>query len=924
MQKGKACYRTVHRFDWAAVGPSLTRKLLISIYESDHDDDQKRNLQRLSNDGLANLAKKAFTASLTNSRRLDATTEVLIKNWISKADSSVLERLATRVQASLAGQARKLVLKTKHQRVAFLRECERTVRFDSNVFKAFKEAHRTPRRERYKCRDGVPRTPPKPKVLQGMSEPQPYPLYRHQVSAIQSLGQLLKKRRPRSGVVVLPTGAGKTDTVAVWLLDEMRENPSLRVLWLAHQQQLLDQAIGRFEARARNLQKGFKRIARVVHGNAADIAVIAHKATDLAAVSIQSLAINFFKGRSKQRYLEEFLDRPTIVIVDEAHHAAAPSYDAVLDVIAKNPNTRAIVGLTATPWPTSPGARAVFHRRFLHEVIHVPPEDLINKGILARPVLQTISTGQAIHLTAHELELAKTQDLASHVLRQLETIQRNSLIVKTYADKARDWGKTLIFATSIHHANQLGELFHRHAPTRVLHSEVEQPRGEILDWFRRSKGPCVLVSVGMLTEGVDLPDARTAFLARPTTSRILLRQMIGRVLRGPQAGGKAEANLVFFRDIWTNFFDVLEPPEVFPQIISTKPGPNGDIPLPPVVDDSGNIIEADVLAAIARQLAHNLTVDGDGNRGIPLDPLLVPSRLIGYYQLDDIVIPVFEHQQSAYEALIEMALEPKGLRGRPALSLFDDSYPPYPGHRSLQALIEYVREYQETPEFFALDSRLGPDRVAKEILSAGAITDLRRERIIQDGFEKSANRVTYPSFEIFEESVEQRIRQLRRVRRGDTRRFEAEEPLDASDRPRKLPRYERDLESIRDLTLQTAYKLLPRHLGAFLKQFAPPVEWTRRAVSSTWGHWSLRLQGRRRGEQVIRINRVLRTTPEAVSDELIAYLIYHELLHSLLPGQGHDTEFRKLESLWPASAALDAEFETMHERWNLDPDRYDD
>lgn len=922
METTKHRCRWVHRFDWSAVAPSLTRQLLINVYRSSRNAGETAKIRALSHEGLAEQAKTVFTSSLKSSRRFDAAIDVLVKHWIPNTPSTNLERLVTRIQATVIGRDRKLSLATKLQRVAFMQRCERTTNFKANVFKAFKEAHRIPK---WECqRFGGEKVKPRPHVLEGTNEPPPYPLYPHQADAIQSLDALLKSRKPRSGVVVLPTGSGKTDIAAVWLLQCMRENPSLRVLWLAHQQQLLDQAIGRFETRARSLPKSFKRIARLIHGNAADIAVIAHEQIDVAAVTFQSLAINFFKGRTKQRYLETFLDRPTIVVVDEAHHAAAPTYDAILDVMARNPNTKAIVGLTATPWPTSPRARAAFRRRFSRELIHVTAEELIDKAILARPVLQTIATGQRVQLTAREMELAKSQDLAPRVLRQLETIQRNNLIVKTFEARLRDWGKTLVFATSIRHADQLGELFERHAPTRVLHSETKQPRSEIIGWFRNSKGPCALISVGMLTEGVDLPDARTAFLARPTTSRILLRQMIGRVLRGTRAGGKAEANLVFFRDVWTNFFDVLEPPEVYPKLTLTRTGPGGEAPLPPVVDDSENPIEADVLAEIERQFESHLTFDGEENRGIPIDPLLIPSRLVGYYQLDDLVIPVFEHQQSGYEALIDLSLRPRGLRGRSVLSLFDDSHPPYPGHRSLQALIEYVREYDEPPEFFNLDSRLGPDLVARKILDAGAITDLKREKIIQDGFERSANRAVYPSSEIFEEAVEQRIRQLRRVRRKEPRRFEPEKPLEPSDRRRKLPRHERDLGSIRDLALQNAYKLLPRHLGVLLKHFAPPVEWTRRAVGSTWGHWSLQLQGRRRGEQVIRVNRMLRTIPEAASDELLAYLIYHELLHSLLPGQGHDTEFRKLESLWPRSAELDAEFETLHERWNLDPQRYDD
>src|SRR5206468_2587778 len=124
--------------------------------------------------------------------------------------------------------------------------------------------------------------------------------------------------------------------------------------------------------------------------------------------------------------------------------------------------------------------------------------------------------------------------------------------------------KTLVFATSIQHADDLTQMFRkRRVEARAIHSRAPDRSGT-LSWFRR-KGPgspCVLVSVGMLTEGVDLPDARSAFLARPTTSPILMRQMVGRVLRGPQAGGEVTARVVYFRDKWRNLPDILQPEEV--------------------------------------------------------------------------------------------------------------------------------------------------------------------------------------------------------------------------------------------------------------------------------------------------------------------------------------------------------------------------
>ena len=60
----------------------------------------------------------------------------------------------------------------------------------------------------------------------------------------------------------------------------------------------------------------------------------------------------------------------------------------------------------------------------------------------------------------------------------------------------------------------------------------------------------VLINVNILTEGTDIPNVQTVFMTRQTTSSILLNQMIGRGLRGVNAGGTEKAYIVSFIDQW--------------------------------------------------------------------------------------------------------------------------------------------------------------------------------------------------------------------------------------------------------------------------------------------------------------------------------------------------------------------------------------
>jgi hypothetical protein len=183
--------------------------------------------------------------------------------------------------------------------------------------------------------------------------------------------------------------------------------------------------------------------------------------------------------------------------------------------------------------------------------------------------------------------------------------------------------------------------------------------------------------------------------------------------------------------------------------------------------------------------------------------------------------------------------------------------------------------------------------------------------------------VTSPTLEAFAAAVARELADLRASggRRGP------EAPL----RPPPLPGLEpvpradeRPLEPLLRRVAERGSKLLPPSLKANLGGAAlPPIAWTRRVNASTFGMWTLELRRRnRRGERAIRINRVLLAPPEVISDALLEFLIWHELLHHLLPGQGHDAQFRHLESLWPDAPALDHELDTLHERFDLRPERY--
>jgi hypothetical protein len=157
---------------------------------------------------------------------------------------------------------------------------------------------------------------------------------------------------------------------------------------------------------------------------------------------------------------------------------------------------------------------------------------------------------------------------------------RNDYIINEYVSHQREYGKTIIFADRWFQCVYLKEkLNDKGVKADAIYSHIDADPGsaearnqrtsddnqKILKRFRDGKGDHpldVLINVRMLTEGVDVPDVKTVFITRQTTSSILMTQMLGRALRGKRAGGgddKTEANIVLFVDQWKRLINWASP-----------------------------------------------------------------------------------------------------------------------------------------------------------------------------------------------------------------------------------------------------------------------------------------------------------------------------------------------------------------------------
>lgn len=377
----------------------------------------------------------------------------------------------------------------------------------------------------------------------------PRELYEHQLEAIECLNELNEQKSFRT-LVVIPTGGGKTLTASWWLLRNAL-NEGKKVLWIAHRQMLLEQALMTFKQNAyatcMPTRWSFNyRIISGIHDKMSEI----KQEDDLLIISKDSLRLNGLKSWLKNQ-------KELYVVIDEAHHAPAKSYQIILDYVDSQVEAVKLIGLTATPFRTEEKESGMLAQIFRDDICYkIDLTDLIKRGILARPHFEECTTDLTFTVTPKELQKMKMSDIISGEIatKLVGHKVRNAMIVNHYKLNQERYQQTILFAINRMHAIVLKSLFEK-AGIRcgIVISrdliELAHENQEVIDAYQQGDIQ-VLINVNILTEGIDLPCTQTVFLTRPTISSILMTQMIGRALRGEAAGGTKDAYLVSFVDDW--------------------------------------------------------------------------------------------------------------------------------------------------------------------------------------------------------------------------------------------------------------------------------------------------------------------------------------------------------------------------------------
>jgi superfamily II DNA or RNA helicase len=313
-----------------------------------------------------------------------------------------------------------------------------------------------------------------------------------------------------STLVVMPTGGGKT----VLFADVIRRVFPRRALVLAHREELI------FQAR--------DKIQRVT-GLHADVEMGDYRAEsglfDAARVIVSTIQTQCSGGDGGGRMAKFDPARFGVLIIDEAHHATSPSYRRVIDYYRTNPALK-VLGVTATPDRADEEALGqVFQSvAFDYEVL-----DAIHDGWLV-PIEQ-----QMVHVEGLDYSSIRTTagDLNGGELAAVLEAEKNLQQMASASLSIIGSRRALVFTASVKAAEMTAEIFNRHRPNMaswVCGKTDKDERRNVLAAFAAGKLQ-VVCNCGVLTEGFDDPGVEVVIMGRPTKSRALYSQMVGRSTR---------------------------------------------------------------------------------------------------------------------------------------------------------------------------------------------------------------------------------------------------------------------------------------------------------------------------------------------------------------------------------------------------------
>ena len=337
--------------------------------------------------------------------------------------------------------------------------------------------------------------------------------YSYQQEILDKLDAERTVRGFMRNLVVAATGTGKTVISALDYKRFRKRHPDkpCRLLFVAHREEILRQSLYTFRAVLKDANFG-----ELFVGNNKP------ESLEHLFVSIQTFNSQTFTEKTTAEYYD-------YIVVDEFHHAAAPTYQKLLSYY----QPEILLGLTATPERMDGKSILSYFNNRIAAEIRLP--EAIDRKLLCPfqyfGVTDTIDLDK-LKWSAGGYDKAELSNI--YTMSGLEANRRADLVVSSLLKYVTDIDevKGLGFCVSVAHAEFMSDYFNQHGiPSMFLtgnspDDERKQASRDIVTGKMR-----FIFVVDIYNEGVDIPEINTVLFLRPTESLTIFLQQLGRGLR---------------------------------------------------------------------------------------------------------------------------------------------------------------------------------------------------------------------------------------------------------------------------------------------------------------------------------------------------------------------------------------------------------
>lgn len=340
-------------------------------------------------------------------------------------------------------------------------------------------------------------------------------LYGYQEQAVQ---EVLRKK---NGILVMPCGAGKTQTAL-----EIVSRIGGRTLWLTHTQDLLNQS----KKRAESVLDIDGTFGTITEGKA-------NVGTHITFATVQTLS---------KLDLSEYCNMFDVVIVDECQRCSgSPTRVTQFYKVMSSLSARYKIGLTATPKRADGLEKTMF--ALLGDVIHEVSREEV-KHTTCPIVVKPIYTHFAV-----DFDEITDDDGNMNYNQLVEMVITDTKRMKFVADKLNEYvgnGAMIVLANRVKYLQELARMINSDKVVCLSgmgqSKKAKEERKQILEKLNNNELDCVFATYQLLKEGIDVPNLRYIALATPEKDETTVIQSVGRV--GRKADGKTHGTVLDFVD----------------------------------------------------------------------------------------------------------------------------------------------------------------------------------------------------------------------------------------------------------------------------------------------------------------------------------------------------------------------------------------